>query len=445
MNRTRLRNCSRFCQGGTALSLLSITLTCFLGLFWLKRISEPVSDCQSDFNCQKQSVLSFRINFLRNVLGDNQRNKQLASNWKTILFWNEGHAGNNTFDIGTGKDIFLKAGCPVWNCETTTNRTLLADESYDAVVFNQRKWDPLDLPAKRSTHQRYIFWSRDSPGWRYVNTNSMAEFFNWTMTYRWDSDIIYPYGWITLTDPTIVTKMDAQGLQQLMAETQLGTVNSATAKTKKVAWFVSNCKSLSARNEYVDRLKTYIDVDIYGQCGTMRCSRLNSELCHEMLERDYKFYLSLENTLCEDYVTEKFFDQMRYHIIPIVFDLHGHHARMAPPHSYINAADYESVRDLADYLNLLDGNDTLYNEYFWWKKHYDTHDNTEAAKHSMCELCRMLHDPTKPEKIYKDMTNWWDIQATCQTITFSDGDETTKESHVEYIWEAKPMLIRWFG
>ena len=40
---------------------------------------------------------------------------------------------------------------------------------------------------------------------------------------------------------------------------------------------------------------------------------------------------------------------------------------VAPPHSYIHVDDFESPRHLADYLKLLDQNDTLYNEYFAWK------------------------------------------------------------------------------
>jgi len=70
-------------------------------------------------------------------------------------------------------------------------------EEFDAVVFLDPFWFNLSqVPAKRSPHQRYIFWTIEPPGLRsYLKLwDDSANFFNWTMTYRWDSDIINPYG-----------------------------------------------------------------------------------------------------------------------------------------------------------------------------------------------------------------------------------------------------------
>ena len=74
-----------------------------------------------------------------------------------------------------------------------------------------------------------------------------------------------------------------------------------------MAWFVSNCVAANRRYEFVQQLRQYIPVDVYGECGTLGCPRDDQPKCDKSLSDTYKFYLSFENSNCEHYVTEKFF------------------------------------------------------------------------------------------------------------------------------------------
>ena len=102
----------------------------------------------------------------------------------------QAYYGSENFDIGYGRDAFRRLGCPVWQCETSDNRTDV--HNYDAILFHYRSWKLNDLLKYRSPHQRYVFWTWESPMWRIYGDDPslMGNFFNWTMTYRWDSDMV---------------------------------------------------------------------------------------------------------------------------------------------------------------------------------------------------------------------------------------------------------------
>lgn len=54
-----------------------------------------------------------------------------------------------------------------------------------------------------------------------------------------------------------------------------------------------------------------------------------------MVERDYKFYLAFENSICVDYVTEKFFNAMRRTVVPITLG-GANYSSLAPFHSAVH-------------------------------------------------------------------------------------------------------------
>jgi hypothetical protein len=83
-------------------------------------------------------------------------------------------------------------------------------------------------------------------------------FHSWTGNgYRRDSDVVAPYENWQYFDPK-VTQLEQDK-------------NYALNKTKKVAWFVSNCSARNNRLQFAHELGKYIQVDIYGACGSLKC------------------------------------------------------------------------------------------------------------------------------------------------------------------------------
>lgn len=109
------------------------------------------------------------------------------------------------------------------------------------------------------------------------------------MTYRRDSDAFAPYG-------TTVPKPNANWFNFSELETKF------KSKSRPIAWLVNNCNANSNREFYVEKLKNFIDVDIFGNCGNFKCPReeWGFQPCWGEIEAKYYFYLSFESNICRD-------------------------------------------------------------------------------------------------------------------------------------------------
>ncbi len=63
----------------------------------------------------------------------------------------------------------------------------------------------------------------------------------------------------------------------------------------------------------------------------------------------FQFYLSFENSICPDYITEKFFNILHYTVIPVTYG-GTNMSTVSPPHSYINALSFKSAAELVNHL-----------------------------------------------------------------------------------------------
>ncbi|CAH2283140.1 galactoside 3(4)-L-fucosyltransferase-like [Pelobates cultripes] len=219
----------------------------------------------------------------------------------------------------------------------------------DAVVMHHVDimYDKKSLPQKpRPYFQRWV-WFNLEPPLIITNLYFLDNLFNLTMTFRQDSDIYIPYG-----------------RSETLKKPQNFTI---PAKSKLISWVVSKLYTGSPREIYYEELKKHIQIDMYGQ----RHTKLNKEDFHKTISQ-YKFYLSFENSIYKDYITEKFWSNaFNSWAVPVVLGpSRMNYERFMPGDAFIHVDDFSSPKKLAAYLLELDKDEEQYKKYFNWRKYY---------------------------------------------------------------------------
>lgn len=313
---------------------------------------------------------------------------------KTILLWTKWNSLRKTINyyfLQPGSKSFVKHKCPNPNCKATFNRKYI--RKVDAVLFHLIDTKTTDLPSFRSPRQVWILYNMEPP-WQVqkhksADLNSLDNIFNWTMGYGSNSDIVARYGFIQKT---------AEGTKEFD--------NVFSEKTRDVVWFVSDCSTDSRREDYVKELQKFIDIDIYGKCGHCKCYPSQSSSCYEGILQSYKFYLSFENAICKDYVTEKFFNVFNYNIVPVVFG-GANYSVLAPEGSFVDATKYPQPKVLAQVLIAIANNETVYTEYLSKKSTLRAY-----LDPWMCKLCNKLHT-FKNNSTLEGVSKWLSQDSQC--------------------------------
>ncbi|XP_012617095.2 3-galactosyl-N-acetylglucosaminide 4-alpha-L-fucosyltransferase FUT3-like [Microcebus murinus] len=235
------------------------------------------------------------------------------------------------------------------DCHLTADRSVYP-RAHGVIVHH---WDVMFNPkaqlprSPRPPGQRWV-WFNMEPPLKALHLQAMDGHFNLTMSYRSDSDIFMPYGW----------------LEPWPGQPAHAMVN-LSAKTELAAWVVSGWRPDSARVRYYEALRAHLQVDVYGKQ-------------HRPLPRDgmarqlarYKFYLAFENSRHRDYITEKLWrNAMDAWAVPVVLGpSRANYEQFLPPDAFIHVDDFQSPRDLARYLQALDKDPARYLAYFRWRE-----------------------------------------------------------------------------
>lgn len=227
------------------------------------------------------------------------------------------------------RKYFTIMNCEFQNCYLTEDGTYFDDlTDYDAILFNVIDLrDDMELPKIRSDNQLYILVSVESPKNFKIPTDSeqFNWYFNYTWTYKLNSDISYPYLIARNQHGEVVApKKEVHWMDtKVMKPTSKSIKDRIQNKKNAVAWFASNCDAESDRFNYVRNLREALtsynlEVDIYGNCGTIYCPKEQMDNCLALIESEYYFYLAFENAFSEDYVTEKLLTSLDHYAVPVV-------------------------------------------------------------------------------------------------------------------------------
>ncbi|XP_019512715.1 PREDICTED: alpha-(1,3)-fucosyltransferase 4 [Hipposideros armiger] len=281
---------------------------------------------------------------------------------------------------------------PPWGVQVRTTEELelrvLDDEEEAAAVAVET----LAASGPRPPGQRWVWMNFESPSHSPGLRSLAGNLFNWTLSYRADSDVFVPYGYLyPRTHPS---------------DQPPGLVPSLARKRGLVAWVVSNWDERQARVRYYHQLSQHVSVDVFGK-GESRRPVPDIGLLHTVAR--YKFYLAFENSQHLDYITEKLWrNALLAGAVPVVLGPNrANYERFVPRGAFIHVDDFPSASSLAAYLLFLDRNPAAYRRYFNWRRSYAVH-TISFWDEPWCRVCQAVQMAGNRPQSIRNLARWFE-------------------------------------
>ncbi|XP_035260227.1 4-galactosyl-N-acetylglucosaminide 3-alpha-L-fucosyltransferase 9 isoform X2 [Anguilla rostrata] len=344
------------------LLIATFLLGCFVTLFLMyfkpssSWLSGPVESATSSLK-------------VKHLFAKNEQNQTIILIW----LWPFGQ----TYDLSVCSSLFNIDGCYL-----TADRNLYNQS--DGVIIHHRDISSnlSNLPPlQRPSFQKWIWMNLESPS-HSSQLPGLENLFNLTLNYRQDADIIVPYGSIVAT----------QKEEEFVVP----------SKSKLICWIVSNWNPEHIRVKYYNELYKYVEIHAYGQAFG---EYVNDQNFFPIIA-SCKFYLSFENSIHKDYITEKLYNPLAVGAVPIVLGpSRQNYENFVPGDAFIHVDDFLSPKELADYIFFLDKNEEMYLRYFRWHKHFTVKRSYFWAEHT-CLACDYIKRH-KEYKVFNNLDKWY--------------------------------------
>ncbi|KAH8370876.1 hypothetical protein KR093_005281, partial [Drosophila rubida] len=317
------------------------------------------------------------------------------SHESAILIWNE-------WDDIPGWDHF-ECGCMV-----TTNRNYKRGNIDAVVIFVDLPYNLRPLKEINHTPNYLVVLTTVTP--LSLAQNALYDHatapFNFTMTYRLDSDIVWTYYYFSKLNEVDQRvqhfESPAENFMDLWTENQQYDLRKKLANKKLLAVYMMyevNDYSLP-ESLYLQDLRHYITLDAFMGCTEYHdCS-------------NYKFMLIFDPSYCPDYLHPQFYTALDKFVVPVLIG-GSNLTHLAPPDSYISSSQFSKAKDLAMYLIDLGQDPARYEKFFWWRSKYQL----QKAIEPYCKLCQELKKP-RQHRNPDSFLHWW-TQYQCSNRTVS--------------------------
>ena len=275
--------------------------------------------------------------------------------------------------------------CGQYKCFFTNDREYRHHPMTKTMFFYGTDFKPYDVPIPRKPGEDWALFHEESPKNNPIFSHpEVMTHFNHTSTFRQQSHFPLTTQYLEsieyITDTKLLVPLEVKN--SLQREKGLA----------PVAYVQSGCDTPSMRDSWVMEFMKHIKVDSYGTC--LNNKQLPSDIAgSEQFENEkflkflaqYKFVISFENAICDDYVTEKLWRTLRIGSVPLYLGAPNVETLLPNKNSAILVRNFNSPKDVADYVKTINEDDDVYKSFL---KHKTYADKNYAENQLLIELLR---------------------------------------------------------